>query len=324
MCGSTSLLWHAGLRRAFEIVTSAVAARPLAESIEGSAGRSVGCDRDPPPPWRLHRPPQLTDHLAALEEELMRSALETTMMNFLAHHLGAECIDKLVLTKAQMQSKKADFLLGDRSVIVEVKAISDDRESAVRRIIERRRAEPDWPTVYWQTSIHDVLSRHPRGQEIHREIYDAATATVEGLFRKANRQIRNTKITFGLDDAVGVVTLLNNDVNMLDPRVLASKVAQLMMKGKSASDRRFRDIDIAIIVDWSHSVVVDGAVKGDVIMTCTRHDVEETESLKRFQDDFMREWARFRGVPIKLNGVVTGMTDLDPFEFRGKKPPTVF
>jgi len=92
----------------------------------------------------------------------------------------------------QRKAKKGDYLFACRSIIGELKALYDDTSSKMEAILEPHRERPEWPLFYSEQQLHTVLKHLPDGEEIQRKIFDAITASIEGVIEKANRQIRST------------------------------------------------------------------------------------------------------------------------------------
>src|SRR5437660_365639 len=122
-----------------------------------------------------------------------KQSLEERVIRFLEKRAGVENIDKLHLTPAQLNAEKADFFLSQRQVICEVKSLQTDVEEKVH-IIMKPIMESDYaPIFYGSWNLDKVLKDIPNAEAIKREIFDAVTASIQNLFRKANRQIRVTK-----------------------------------------------------------------------------------------------------------------------------------
>jgi hypothetical protein len=246
--------------------------------------------------------------------------LESAVTEFLEQRLQGECIDRLTLPRP---AKHADYFLCDRKVVVEIKSITEDRVGAASGILDKWRAEADWPLVYGSPAIQQVLQRHPRGAQVNEELFTAVTSSVEWNFEKANRQIRETIDCFGLPGAYGVLFLLNQDVDLLDPKVLASKLGQLLEKKLPGGDVRFPYIDSVLVFTWAHKIVGDDSVEMSPIVAVSR-PLEANEAPGRtFENYLMGEWASFLGVPITYAGYHTAPGEFLRLKIAGKSPPPV-
>jgi len=203
----------------------------------------------------------------------------------LVHHLfvstfGGEDIDNLPEFMSDPTRKRADFLLFDGSVVVEMKEFVADRIEKIRKIIDFHRRLSDWPPMPDGTWLQDLLAAHPRGAEINAELRDANTQSVEKTIRDANGQIRATKVAVGREQAVGLLALVNERVDVLDPIVIAGTVHHLLRKRNPSGSLRYPSIDLVVIFTTAHFVVgVDGVTRLAILSMC-RHDDPRGDELK--------------------------------------------
>jgi hypothetical protein len=90
-----------------------------------------------------------------------------------------------------------------------------------------------------------VLEMVSDGNKIREMLYRAITESVEGAVEKANRQIRETKRTFNIPEAYGLIVMLNDAVLILPPTTVAKRVAQCFTKLTPSGEPRFRERDAA-------------------------------------------------------------------------------
>ena len=160
----------------------------------------------------------------------MPSALERRFLSFLASLPGAESLDILLAGRRYSGERRADYLLFGRRVIVEVKSLETDTSPKVETEMERHRERNDFPLIYGEVELSKVLKHLPDGKEINERIFLRTTRSVEDATRSAEDQIENTARLLGLNEAVGVLVLLNQGVEILTPEVVASRVAMLMRR----------------------------------------------------------------------------------------------
>ena len=67
-------------------------------------------------------------------------------------------VDRLALPDDPQHRRKAEFLLADRKVIVELKALTDDPSHKVEAKADRHRGREDWPLFYGTANVRKVLS----------------------------------------------------------------------------------------------------------------------------------------------------------------------
>lgn len=153
---------------------------------------------------------------------------------------GAESIDALKLDTGGGQ--RADYLWRDRSVVVEVKRLKGDPQDKVDRTIDELSKREDFPVHLGSAPVDKVLGQLPDGAELLRKLLQAAMRSVEAAFRDAKGQIANTKKLLGLDDALGVMVLLNPDIESLDPVNVGQEISKRIQKRQEA--------DWAVDVVW--------------------------------------------------------------------------
>lgn len=103
----------------------------------------------------------------------MPKNLEDRFTRFLLSLPGAELIDSLPLAQQTTGVRRADFLLGQRHVIVELKTLTVDTAHKAEAEMERHSTREEYPVFYGERDLHKVLAALPDAEKIHRRIYDA-------------------------------------------------------------------------------------------------------------------------------------------------------
>jgi len=119
-----------------------------------------------------------------------------------------------------------------------------------------------------------------------KSITYAITRNTEAICRKANKQIHKTKLHLKLN-ATGVLIILNESVETLDPEVVAYRVSEFM-NGKS------RSIDHCLLIFESHLVVDQGSIIDP--MLCITNGEPSHRSRRRLRK-IMQAWASYNGQP---------------------------
>lgn len=240
----------------------------------------------------------------------------------LATRLGGEFIDELKIQADRRDSKRADFLLLDRTVIVEIKEVIDDRIEKIRRVLDFERRIWDWPLHSPGEWLQSILERHPRGAEINVRLRDINLKMTEKLVKDANRQIRDTRATFGLPDSIGILLVVNEHVDVLDPRVLCMQLHHLLYKRQPSGGRlRFPEIDMALLITVAHSVLDPRGTSHPGIFAVRRPDDPRFDRIDAITKQLIGAWAEAIGVPLIDWGSLTSPEQVQRLEFEGRQPP---
>jgi hypothetical protein len=131
---------------------------------------------------------------------------------------------------AEGPEESADFLFRSEKIVVELKSLQrDPGDEHARKLsafmVEWARRGQLWVIGRTVVSLRNI---HPQAQ---REWLNLLEAPIEGIIRKANRQIRSTKIRERLPDAKGLL-LIVNDGNFLVtvPEEFMTLVARVLQK----------------------------------------------------------------------------------------------
>ena len=239
------------------------------------------------------------DRLAKLYEKFAVSDknLEERFKLFAKNMSGAECVDDLPLTDEQRDANKADYLFDNRNVIGELKALQTDASDKVEKILEPYRESPEWPLFYGKQEIQKIIGHLPNRDEINRKLVEAVTDSVETVIKKANRQIRETKRTFNLPDAGGLMIILNDLVEVISPDLIAYRVRKALNKRTAEGELRFPNVSAVLVIGGAHYAQLNPNLKGIPILVIP-NDVPEAERVEQFVPTLIREWSAFDGQPL--------------------------
>ncbi len=218
---------------------------------------------------------------------MVTSDMETRFHAFALTVEGAEAIDDLQLDTRGGQ--RADYLWRSRSVIVELKVLQGDPQHKINSTFEMLSKREEFPVVLGQAAAHKVLAHLSDGDEQLRRLRQRIMRSVEAAFRDAKGQIANTKRLLELDDALGILVLLNPDVESLDPIDVGKEVSRLMQQ-------RQRD-DWAVDAVWllSEAHLVGGAQPCIIIES---DKVDRFSWAEEFLSSLNGQWGIFNKSPV--------------------------
>jgi len=174
-----------------------------------------------------------------------------TTMREVTETLGGVVLDDAMDTA----SKKADYWFPDDNVVAELKCLSEDlsqKPDFKRRLTALHRS---WvqrgllPRPSSRTLRFDLRSLPA---QCASEFLDPLKRRFEGTVRDANRQIRESKKTLGVPDAVGLLLLANDGNFMFPPTMLVHLLWRVLNKQHSS-------IDHVILFSANVNVKVPGA-----------------------------------------------------------------
>lgn len=234
----------------------------------------------------------------------MKKSLEERFIDFAKNLDGAESIDSLQLTPEQEMAERADFFFDHRKVICELKSLKKDTQYKVYEILQPHQDRPEWPVFYGQREVFKILKCLPDGDQINRKIFDAITSAIEGLLRKAHRQIRATKEAFNVQNAGGLLVILNDTVEISSPDVIIHKVFEVLHKRTPEGKVRFHEIEVVWIINETHFIQVTPRLKTiPSVMLINPYNQEDITETDIFVESLQPKWAAYNGLPsIKMKG----------------------
>jgi hypothetical protein len=132
-----------------------------------------------------------------------------------------EVIDELPIPDEFNEEKRADYLLADRKVIIELKTLGSDQKYKVNEELDKHRDRDDFPLFYGEQELSKILKLLPDGQKINSRIFYKISRSIESAFRDDNKQIRSSKQIFDCPNASSLLVLLNQNIDVLSPEVIS-------------------------------------------------------------------------------------------------------
>jgi hypothetical protein len=190
----------------------------------------------------------------------------------------------------------ADFLFREENIITELKTLEND--ARLEHAQKLQQLVNEWTRrrlimAYGRT----VISLRALPPICQREWLDILLPPVEGIIRKANRQIRSTKGSEALPTAKGIL-LVANDGNFLhtDPLDYLNLMAIVFKKRGPNGEPRFPHIDG--VVYFSYRV----PIRGEPFPFWVPAHLKPDERVLSFQEKLRIGWfsyvAKTNGVPV--------------------------
>lgn len=239
----------------------------------------------------------------------MTQRLEERFTQFLASLPGAEAIDSMVLPEDPERRRRADFLLAKREVVLELKTLSIDTSHKVEAAVDKHRERDEFPLFYGTADVLKVLSHLPDGEDIYRRMVNSLGRSVEEAVRSAEEQVTHTRHVLGIPNAIGMLVILNESVEILDPVVVGHRVGQLMRRERTGnSDAEM--LDFVWLLFESHALGVVGGVPAIPSMLIRGGRAARFPWFTAFHKDVVGRWAALN------NGAVIDGGSPDPMAMR--------
>lgn len=234
---------------------------------------------------------------SALNQNIMGS-LEERFISFIRSLINAEVVDDIEMDSVQRAAEKPDFFFFERQFIAEMKSLKKDMKNKADKVMDMHSERPEYPLFFGEWGIDKVLKNFPDRDQIMNEIGDQLTSGLESIVRKANRQIRIAKISFGLEKSHGILIVLNDTVEVLSPEVLAFGPNRLMMKKDSEGESRFSEISAALLLTDLHVIRTPVGTEAIPSITITNVFVDGHEEATQYLQWLQKKWASFNGSPF--------------------------
>ncbi len=231
----------------------------------------------------------------------MDKTLTEKFISFVRSYEGAEIIDDLLLTPEQQAAQKADYFFNGRTIIAEQKSLEISTAHKIETILKLYEGTPEWPLFYGEQELPKIVNFLPHPEKINARILEAVTDSIEGLFEKANRQIRRTKQTFDLPSAGGLLVILNDLVDVLSPDILAFRVRRCLQKRTKTGKRRFPEITVVWAINTAHYTQIASKLRVMPLLIMPS-GLPDPNHVETFVNLLGERWSAFDGKPHLRTG----------------------
>jgi hypothetical protein len=251
----------------------------------------------------------------------MAESLEKRFKQFLNGLPAAESVDDMAWPTVGGNTRKADYLLGNREVIVEIKTLSDDPSHKAEAIADKHREREEWPLFCGTADVRKVLTHLPDGATIYGKLVNALGRSVEATVRSAEEQITQTRHVLDLPNAVGLLVILNESIQILDPYVVGHRVAQLLRRPRTGNSTA-QKLDYVWLMFESHAM---GIVQGRPSVPSILIEGKGASSypwFSAFHDDVVHRWTKSNGgITVKGDAPDPSQLRLVPMQAVTTPPP---
>jgi hypothetical protein len=223
----------------------------------------------------------------------MNPSLRKLFQAFMASLPGCESIDEL-LRESHEKRKRADYLLRNRQVIVEVKTLEVDQFHRTQTFIDRLNAEGRVYAAgrHWADTIYRGLP-----DELKRKMLYTITKGLEDDAAHADRQTRYTREIFSIPNALGVLVVLNDGAPTLSPALISYGLGRLLEKKRPDGSLRYTQNDGVIMFSATHVVPEEHGGQGMPCFMTANPSSRLPQVFYEFGTGLMADFARFLGIP---------------------------
>jgi hypothetical protein len=133
----------------------------------------------------------------------------------------------------------ADYLFKNENVVAELKCFQKDlfnNEEDIPRIFNFLNKWEEKKLIEQGDKIKIILGSKKVPKECYSDLLNACTKTIDRALHKANKQIQESKRTFSIPDAKGLVLLCNDGNYFVQNDVFLGLIANLMSRKYMKSD----------------------------------------------------------------------------------------
>lgn len=154
----------------------------------------------------------------------------------------------------------------------------------------------------------------PDGEKINQEIFHAVTSALEEHVEKVNRQIREAKKIFEINDSEGILIIPNDFVETLSPDLIAYKIHQLLNKKYPSGDTRYPHISVVWIVSEIHVLKTEMGQELLPSIVFVNNYSPSYQEANDYVNWLQRKWVSFNNIPF-----VEGNFDIMGSKFSKRK-----
>jgi hypothetical protein len=230
----------------------------------------------------------------------MYKSLEDRFHDFMTSLPHVERIDTMNMSAPIVgkDPKKSDYFWFERQIIVELKTLTEDPSYKVHKEMDKHRDREDYPVFYGKAPLHHVLPHLSGGDGIHKKIHRGITRQIEDYFRSANKQIHDTKSRYKLPSSIGLLTILNENIDIMTPHTVQYKVSELLISMHTDGSPRFPHIDYVWILFESHQAPVKNGVMGLPSVLIAKSVTPDRDCFNALFEEIQSGWARYNGTPF--------------------------
>ncbi|MCR1134732.1 hypothetical protein MOQ25_09315 [Escherichia coli] len=222
------------------------------------------------------------------------SELENNVKRFIVEHEKGISIDDIhhkFRMKDGQNRKMADYLIDNKKIILEMKSLFSDRVKNVNDKLNELVKTDSWLAKNWHGAIHleELIKRHPDSKRFRNDIMNFAYENIKTkVVKEANKQINATKDVLDLNDSIGGLILLNDNVFSHEFNYLSDEILYLL------GTKRYSSVEFVVYA----AKLIDKQVDVCVLLDSQSKNKNYIEWY--MNNVFLLNWASFNKYAIKM------------------------
>lgn len=223
---------------------------------------------------------------ALIVPEKPATSLEARVNQLFESEKFSENLDAPQFAKMTGSESKADWLLGQRLLVGEMKTLNGDPADRVEKRLQERMAQPGAPIVFGRFGIGPVVDALDDRDQVLKQVHDVSGRAVRRHLAKSNEQIGNTKKLLSLPDARGLTIMMNEQEKMID----SANVGYTIKTCFEAQD--YENIDYVWVSIEAHHIKIPGAGLGYPQLIVFKEDHEKSA---KYLTQMLAQWTALNG-----------------------------
>jgi hypothetical protein len=239
-------------------------------------------------------------------------SLKERFEQFMSCLQWAENIDDLMRNSTLPGRLRADYLAFRRDVIIEQKSFEADLDTKVEPLIiqffrDRGIASPSKISF---ASFVDVLAQHSDAHDLIKTLRRLVTRRVDDVLADADKQTRDTRKTFLIPNAVGIVVILNDSVQLIEPDFVAVQAFETLRKRTATGELRYPHNQVVISISEAHRIPSSEA-ESIPTETVFSESGNTLQIANQYSALLLELWARFNGAGVKSSAIIRDVVTRD-------------
>jgi hypothetical protein len=227
------------------------------------------------------------------------STLRQRFESFIRTLDGFESIDALLQGADPKGKKRADYLVQNRQVVIEQKALNSNPIGRPQKFIDKL-AHERGIRIYGRVSTDQVFSGQPDPTDLKRRMVLHLARVIEDDVANADKQTANTRELFNIPEALGILVLLNERASVLRHDVIHYALWNSFQKKCESGALRYAANDGVIVISEASSLALSQFQRAFPILSFISPHRRQAAFISQFSDMLMKRWAAFNNMPLVM------------------------